>query len=68
MQMIETLIVKVQNHPMCLEFKVDKQHYLVVYPKGMVYDGVGVTKSIGLIKALETLITMMDRHWDESGI
>ena len=66
---VSTMIKKVKDHCMCARFEDDGATFRVIYPVGMVLDGVQASYSeIGKTVALERMLAAMERHWFESGV
>lgn len=57
----------VKDHCMCARFYETPHHVMVHYPEGYFPEGtrVAVGKG-GKVKALETLVSYMEKHWKES--
>jgi hypothetical protein len=59
----------VKNHCMCAKFSDDGAQYRIIYPAGMILDGVQATYAIcGKRVALERIAEAIERHWKQSGI
>ena len=65
-QKVQGLITKAEAHCMCLYFTETPTHYMVQYPDGYYPGAVRVEIDGNKAKALERLISTMDKHWDES--
>lgn len=68
-QAVEEALAKVENHCMCASFEDRGGVYRVLYPAGMILDGVQAEYAhCGKAIALERMLSAMERHWKESGI
>lgn len=61
-------LAAVKAHCMCFRFFEDSTHYTVHYPAGMFPDGCRASLGMGRAKALEKMLEVMERHWNENGI
>lgn len=61
---VKELEKQVNEHCMCLRFSQDKEHYLVLFPVGYQLGGVRVSKGMGKIKALKTVLEKMEAAWN----
>ena len=60
---------EVKSHCMCRAIHDDGAYYRVLYPAGMILDGVQAGYLItGKKVALDKILAAMERHWKESGI
>jgi hypothetical protein len=51
---------------MCAKFIAEGKRYTVIYPNGFIPNGARVSALNGKAPALETLLSVMERHWQES--
>jgi hypothetical protein len=65
---VETLKAELNQHPMCARFVEDSGYYTVYYPEGMYPNGARAAHSMGKARALERLLVIMERHWNDNGI
>lgn len=62
-------LAEVMSHCMCASFQDTGGQYRVLYPAGMILDGVQATyQTCGKLVALERMLSAMERHYKESGI
>ena len=57
------VLEQVKTHCMCLYFHDNPSDYTVQFPAGYQVDGCRVSKGMGKIKALETMIDKMNLYW-----
>ncbi len=64
---IDQLIARVKDHPMCLTLEVIGGAYRVLYPRGIspYADGAQASFACGKILALERLLSVIRRHYQE---
>lgn len=68
-RLYEEAYKKVTDHCMCASFEDNGYQFRVLYPAGMILDGVQATyQDCGKRVALERMLNAMERHWNESGI
>lgn len=60
---LKEIKAEVKNHCLCLDFKEDKNYYIVIFPKGYRLDGVRASKALGKIKALTRILEIMESTW-----
>lgn len=66
-QDLEDALDKVKTHCMCLTFSETESHYLVIFPEGdFQVGGIRISKGMGKIKALKTLLDKMEYYWVSS--
>lgn len=58
----------IKNHPMCFDFIQGENYCMVIYPRGMCFDGARVDITKGKAMAYELLLSAMERHWLRSGL
>ena len=63
---INNLKKELSNHPMCLKIEESGTHFVVIYPEGMYPNGVRVSLGMGKIRALERLLQVVERHWNDN--
>jgi late competence protein required for DNA uptake (superfamily II DNA/RNA helicase) len=63
---LESAMAAVLEHCMCFRFEESAGHFMVYYPQGFLYGGCRVSKDMGKVKALETLLGKMELHWNDS--
>ena len=64
----------VLSHYMCFKFEETEQHYIVIFPygdfgreaHGSPIGGCRVSKGLGKIKALKTLLEKLEYYWESS--
>jgi len=62
-------LTQVKDHCMCAAFEDNGHQYRVIYPTGMILDGVQATYlHCGKGVALDRILNAMERHWKESGV
>lgn len=68
-QAYEDSMQAVKNHCMCASFEDLGGAYRILYPDGMILDGVqAVYAQCGKKVALDRMFNAMERHWNESGV
>jgi hypothetical protein len=68
-QAYQDKLAEVESHCMCASFEDRGGQYRVLYPAGMILDGVQATYAeCGKLVALDRMLNAMERHWKESGI
>ena len=65
-QLVRDLESAVLDHCMCAKFIAEGKRYTVIYPNGFFPNGARVSALNGKAPALETLLSVMERHWQES--
>lgn len=66
---VEDALESVKGHCMCAKFEDNGAQFRVIYPAGMILDGVQATyQNCGKKVALDRMLNAMERHWKESGI
>ena len=63
---IADLIHRIKCHPMCADFHIRPDHYVVHYPAGFQLDGAQAVHTLSKTAALTRLLAAMERHWLES--
>lgn len=68
-QAFEAKMSEVKAHCMCASFEDRGGQYRIIYPAGMVLEGVQATYAkCGKAVALDRMLNAMERHWKASGI
>lgn len=66
---VDAKLAEVKNHCMCAAFEDNDHQYRVIYPAGMVLDGVqAIYLHCGKGVALDRMLNAMERHYKESGV
>jgi len=63
---VNVATMKVGEHCMCAKFIEDPTHYTVYYPPGFYPNGARVDKRMGKAYALNRLLEVMERHYQEN--